>query len=77
MRVGEKHKNARFAEHFIAFCNDFNILNNTVTRMLDSIYHMTFKITSKSFFVNILGTRICHIYATLSWASFHKVITNL
>ena len=26
------------------FCNEFNILNNTGARMLDSIYHMTLKL---------------------------------
>ena len=27
--------------HFICFCNEFNKVNNTGARMLDSIYHMT------------------------------------
>ena len=32
------------------FRNEFNKFNNTSARMLDSIYHMTFKITLKSHF---------------------------
>ena len=32
------------------FPNEFNKLNYTRARMLDSIYHMTFKITLKSHF---------------------------
>ena len=32
------------------FCNKFNQFNNTRARMLDSIYHMTNKITLKSHF---------------------------
>ena len=32
------------------FRNEFNKFNNTRARMLDSIYHMTFKITLKSHF---------------------------
>ena len=43
-RVGEKRKNARLAEHFISFRNEFNKFNNTRARMLDSIYHMTLRL---------------------------------
>ena len=32
------------------FRNEFNKFNNTRAQMLDSIYHMTFKITLKSHF---------------------------
>ena len=31
----------RLVEHFITFYNEFNKINNTGIRMLDSIYHMT------------------------------------
>ena len=35
----------RLADHFLSlFRNEFNKFNNTGARMLDSIYHMTFKI---------------------------------
>ena len=38
------------------FLNEFNIFNNTGARMLDYIYHMTFKIVLKSYFgVKTLG----------------------
>ena len=30
-----------FAEHIIAFWNEFNKFNNTWALMFDSIYHMT------------------------------------
>ena len=43
-RVEEKRQNARLAEHFIAFRNEFNKFNNTGARMLDSIYHMTLRL---------------------------------
>ena len=33
-----------FADHLSLFCNEFNKFNNTVVRMLDSIYHMTLKV---------------------------------
>ena len=33
------------------FCNEFNKFNNTIARMLDSIYHMTNLITLKSHFL--------------------------
>ena len=36
--LGKREKNARLAEHFR---NEFNKINNTRARMLDSIYHMT------------------------------------
>ena len=35
---------------FSLFRYDFNTINNTGARMLDSIYHMTFKIILKSYF---------------------------
>ena len=42
------------------FRNEFNKFNNTGARMLDSIYHMTYKIILKSYFgVKTLG--FCHI----------------
>ena len=41
---------------YLLFRNEFNKLNNTGVRMLDSIYHMTLK--------------CCHyMYATFLWAS--------
>ena len=42
--LGEKRENARLAEHFIFFRNEFNKFNNTGARMLDSINHMTLKL---------------------------------
>ena len=42
--VEEKRYNARLANHFISFHNDFNKFNNTGAPMLDSIYHMTIRL---------------------------------
>ena len=39
-----KRSNARFAEHFISFRNEFNKFNKTRALMLDSIYHMTLRL---------------------------------
>ena len=33
-----------FAEHFMFFCNDFDKFNNTGTRIIKAIYHMTLKL---------------------------------
>ena len=43
------------------FRNKFNKFNNTRARMLDSIYHMTFKITLKSHFCrkNVIILSLC------------------
>ena len=50
----------RLAEHFISFfCNEFYIFNNTGARMLDSFYHMTFRILKSYFGVKTLG--FCHM----------------
>ena len=44
--------------NFLLFRNEFNKLNNTEARMLDSVYHMTLKLIKKIAFwrenVNIL-----------------------
>ena len=48
----------RLAEHFFAFCNNFDKFNNTGARMLDSIYHMTLKLLLN----HAKMLRICHIY---------------
>ena len=43
-------ENTRFAKHLSLFYNEFDKFNNTGAQMLDSFYHMTIKITSKSNF---------------------------
>ena len=40
-------ENARLAEHFIFFSNELNKFNNTRARMLDSIYHVPFRLLRK------------------------------
>ena len=41
--LGKKRLNARFAEHFDSFSQRVTKVKNTGARMLDSIYHMTFR----------------------------------
>ena len=42
----------RLVEHFISFLrNEFNKLNNTRARILDSIYQITLKILKNAFLV--------------------------
>ena len=43
--------------------NEFSKYNNTRVRMLDSIYHRTFKL-HKIAFLALKISRVCHIYAT-------------
>ena len=56
----------RLAEHVISFSNEFSKFTNTVARMLDSIYHMTFNFFEVSFFVlqkfKILTLCLLHCY---------------
>ena len=42
------------------FHNKFNKFNNTGARMLDSIYHMTFKLLKNHFF-GMTTSRFCHL----------------
>ena len=42
------------------FRNEFNKLNSTIARMLDSLYHMAFKITLKSHFCRQNVIIVCH-----------------
>ena len=39
----------RLAEYLSLFCNDFDKLNKTVARMLDSLYHWTLKLLKIAF----------------------------
>ena len=49
----KRDKNARFSEHFISFCNEFNKFNDTGARMLYPIYQITIKL----FFLNRVFAR--------------------
>ena len=58
----------RFAKHLSLFRIEFNKVNNTRARMLDSIYHMTLKLLNN----HILGVKtqdFAIFYATLKWTS--------
>ena len=41
------------------FCNEFNKFNNTRTRMLDSIYHMTNTLKSHFWRKNVIIMSLC------------------
>ena len=47
----KRHKMRGSAKFLSLFHNDFDKFNNTGAQMLDSIYHMTLKITLKSPFL--------------------------
>ena len=63
-----KRDKMRACRAFYLFHNEFNKFNNTVTRMLDSIYHMTFIIILKSYFdVKTLGfCYMCDVKSVIS-----------
>ena len=46
----------------LLFRNEFNKLNNTGARMLDSIYDMTLKLLKNRFF-SLETLRFCYLYA--------------
>ena len=43
-KLGKKIKCKACRAFYLFFCNEFNKSNNTRARVLDSIYHMTFRI---------------------------------
>ena len=61
MSWGKCKKNTRLAEHFIAFCNEFNKFNNTGAQMLDSIYHLTLKLNLISYYFREKTLGFCHM----------------
>ena len=52
------------------FPNSFNKSYNKGARLLDYIYHMTLKLFCNHIFCMKMS-RLCHIYATLLWASLN------
>ena len=44
----------------LLFRNEFNVLNNTGARMLDSIYHMTLRLI-KNRILGVQASRFCHL----------------
>ena len=59
--LGKRDKMRGLPSILSFFHNEFNKLNNTRAGMLDSIYHMTFKITLKSHFCpkNVITLSLC------------------
>ena len=64
-QVGEK------LEHFNTFSQQFNKFNNTGAQMIDSVYHITFKLFCYPVF-RVETSRFCQIYVTLLWVLFHN-----
>ena len=54
------------------FRNEFNKFNNTRARMLDSIYHMTFKILKNQIF-GVKTSRFCHLLSKVIIKSLRNV----
>ena len=56
----KRNKKVRLAEHFLSlFRNEYIKFNNTRAPMLDSIYHMTFKLLSNLIIV-VKTLKLCH-----------------
>ena len=49
----------RLAKHLTLFGNEFHKFNNTGIRMIDSIYHMTFKLLLNRN-ISVKKLRFCH-----------------
>ena len=59
-KLGKRDKMGGLSSILSLFRNEFNKFNNTGARMLDSIYHMAFKIIFKPYFgLKTLG--FCHM----------------
>ena len=63
-QLGKSDKMRGLPSILLLFRNEFNKLNNTGARMLDSIYHMTLKLSCNRVF-GMKTSRFCKIYATL------------
>ena len=50
------------------FKNEFNKFNNTKARVLDSVYHMTFKLLKNQIF-GVKTQDFAIFYATYKWTS--------
>ena len=66
-KLGKRDKMRGLPSILSLFRNEFNKFNNTRTRMLDSIYHMTN--TLKSPFWHKKRYCFVFMYATLLWTS--------
>ena len=64
--LGKRDKMQGLPSILSLFRNEFNKCNNTITRMLDSIDHMTNTLNLISGVKNVL---IVILYATLLWTS--------
>ena len=59
--LGKRDKLQGFPSTLSLFCNKFNKFNNTRAQLLDSIYHLTLKMTFKSHFwrKNVIILSLC------------------
>ena len=67
--LGKRDKLRGLPSILSLFRNDFNKVNNTRARMLDSIYHMTNTSKSHIWRKNIIILSLHVMYATLLWTS--------
>ena len=58
--LGKSDKMRGLQSILLLFCNEFNKFNNTGTRMLGSIYHMTLKLNKNRIF-GVKTSRFCHL----------------
>ena len=58
--LGKRDKMRGLPSILVLFRNEFNKLNNTGARMLDSIYHMTLKFIKNHIF-GVKTSRFCHL----------------
>ena len=58
--LGKRDKMRGLPSILVLFHNEFNKLNNTGARMLDSIYHMTLKFIKNHIF-GVKTSRFCHL----------------
>ena len=58
--LGKRDKMRGLPNILSLFCNEFNKFNNTRAQMLDSIYHMTFKLLKNRIF-GVKTSIFCHL----------------
>ena len=66
--LGKRDKMRGLPSILSLFCNEFNKFNSTRARMLDSIYHMTFRLLW-NLISGVKRYNCVIMYATLLWTS--------
>ena len=66
--LGKRDKMQGLPSILSLFRKEFNKFNNTGARMLDSIYHMTFKLFWINIFFGVKMLEFCHdVKSVISW----------